>query len=113
MADRGRIYFESDNYIELGDELKLQNTADGTPRADATVTAKLFDDDEAPGGPTQLTPTITLSAVGGSDGLYRGTMLDTHSNITLGMNLRIEVTADRGSNQLLLKIQVFPVVSAE
>ena len=112
MADRGKIFFESDNYIELGDELKLQNTADGTVRADATVTAKLFDDDED-GGPTQLTPTITLSAVAGSDGLYRGTMLDTHSDILLGMNLRIEVTADRGSNQLLLKIQVFPVVNAE
>ena len=112
MADRGKIYFESDNYIELGDDLKLQNTADGTARSDATVTAKLFDDDEV-GGPTQLTPTITLAAVGGSDGLYRGTMADDHANITLGMNLRIEVTADRGSNQLLLKIQVFPVVSAE
>ncbi len=112
MADRGKIYFESDNFIELGDDLKLQNTADGTARADATVTAKLFDDDEV-GGPTQLTPTITLDAVGGSDGLYRGTMNDDHSGITLGMNLRIEVTADRGSGQLLLKIQVFPVVNAE
>ena len=112
MADRGKFFFQADNYIELGDDLKLQNTADGTPRADATVTAQLFDDDED-GGPTQLTPTITLGAVAGSDGLYRGTVLDTHSDITLGMNLRIEVTADRGSNQLLRKIQVFPVVNAE
>lgn len=112
MSHRDQFFFLSDNYIELGDELKLQNTADGTARADATVTAKLYDDDED-GGPTQLTPTISLAPVAGSDGLYRGTVLDTHTGITLGMNLRIEVTADRGSNQLLLKSKVFPVVNAE
>jgi len=104
-----KIYLGSDTYLELGDELKLQDTANGTPIAGATVTADLFDQKTG----ATIVLALVLNDVGGEAGLYRGTIEDTQTGLTLKQRVRVEVTADAGPNQKLRKDGIAIVVRAE
>ncbi len=107
-----KIYLGSDTDLEWGKEQKLTRNSTGLVTKDATCTVELYDDQEV-GGPTQLTPTITLSAVVGSDGLYRGTIADNHTGLLIGMSVRLEWTADDGAGLKLFKVTIAQVVRAK
>jgi len=93
------IYYQSDTLLTLGGLDPLTNSVDGVATATATVTAKIYKKSDG----AQLTPTITLAAVGGSTGKYQGVLPDTHSGLAPGMKLEIVWEADDGSNKKLLK----------
>lgn len=107
-----KIYLGADTYVEVGKELLFQDTALGTGIAGATATVKLYDDQEV-GGPTELTPTISLSDVAGTAGLYRGVIKDTHAGLLIGMRVRLEWDVDDGADRKMFKVTLAQVVRAK
>lgn len=107
-----KIYLGADTYTEVGTEKLFQDTAVGTGIAGATATVKLYDDQEV-GGPTQLTPTITMADVGGTAGLYRGVIKDDHAGLLIGMRVRLEWDVDDGDNRKMFKVTIAQVVRAK
>lgn len=84
------IYLDNDNLIEFSAGNYLTDAEDGTAVTGATVTAQLAEADGTPVGSS-----ITMSAVAGEDGNYRGTIpddLDLSAYTELG-ELFAEVTA--------------------
>lgn len=107
-----KIYLGADTYAEVGTEKLFQDTAVGTGIAGATATVKLFDDQEV-GGPTQLAPTISLSDVAGTAGLYRGVIKDDHVGLLIGMRVRMEWDVDDGVDRKMFKVTIAQVVRAK
>jgi hypothetical protein len=103
-----KIYLGSDNLMKWENFLNAQT---GARITGATVTAKLYNDNEV-GGPTQLGATVTLSE-DASTANYYGTIADDHADIAVGMTVRVELTADGGAGLKRLRKWTVPVEDVE
>ncbi|MEE9471224.1 MAG: hypothetical protein V3W32_05840 [Gemmatimonadota bacterium] len=99
-----KIQLGSDNLVKWEDFI---NKLTGARITGATVTAKVYDDNEV-GGPTQLGATISLPE-SGSTANYYGTLADTHADLEVGMSARVEYEADGGAGLKRKRKIVVPV----
>lgn len=85
------IFVNTDMVLEVAN---LKDVVADTLITGATVTARVLDSGGSP--VTGVADPITLTEIGGSSGLYRGTIPDTAS-ITEGETGTIVITADGGT----------------
>ena len=93
MATTHVLYRGNDNLIEfkVGNLLTDATTGDLIPAA--TVTVRLLDTDDV-----EILAAVTMSAVAGESGNYRGTVPDT-LDLSTYTTVFVEVTADNGAGQ--------------
>ena len=91
MALSHILYVGNDNVIEFAPGKFLTDATDDTTVAAATVTVRLLDTSEV-----EILAAVTMSAVAGESGNYRGTIPDTF-DLSSYTDVIAEVTADNGA----------------
>lgn len=93
MATPHVLYRGNDNLVEFEVGKFLTDATTGDTVAAATVTVTLFETD----GTTEILAAVTMTAVSGSSGNYRGNIPDT-LDLSSHTEVIADVSADNGAN---------------